>query len=65
MKRITKFFSIRAIDSETDHFPIGAMRENCSENFLKKSDKEIAEYLDKVKPSIISSCKEIINYFQK
>jgi hypothetical protein len=59
------FFAVRAVDSETDHFPVGAMREQCSEDFLRKSDKEIAEYLEDATPSIISSCEEIINYFQK
>lgn len=59
------FFPIVAIESETDHFPIGTMRENCSENFLNKADKEMAEYLREVSPDIISYCKEIINYFQR
>ncbi len=58
------FFPIVAIESETDHFPIGSMRENCSESFLNRADEEMAEYLREVKPDIISSCKEIINYFQ-
>ena len=59
------FFPIRAINSETDHFPIGAMRELCSEEYLEQADKEMAEYLQEVKSDIFSSCKEIINYFEK
>ena len=57
------FFPIISIESETDHFPIGSMREHCSESFLNKADEEIAEYLKDTKPDIISSCKEIISFF--
>lgn len=59
------FFPIVAIESETDHFPIGSMRERCSKEYLERADKEMAEYLREERSDIISSCKEIISFFQE
>ncbi|MCB1655164.1 MAG: DUF2489 domain-containing protein, partial [Pseudomonadales bacterium] len=47
------FFSIRAIDSETEHFPIGRVRKECSGPFLKRADLEMKNYLSETKEVIL------------
>ncbi|PAU75815.1 hypothetical protein CK501_16490 [Halovibrio salipaludis] len=57
------FSPLRAVDSETDHFPIGGMREYCSKEYLEVSDREVADYLDEVQPQIIEACKRIVDFY--
>jgi len=54
-----------AVDSETDHFPIGKMRDLCDLDYLKRVDVEINEYLDIERPYIITSCQNLINKFEQ
>ena len=57
------FLSIRGMESETDNFPIGAMRTNCSLEFLERMDREMANYLADAKDDILQSCRDIIATF--
>ena len=59
------FFPIRGVDSETDHFPLGSMRDHCSAEYLERADKEIAEYLGDRESEIIDSCKNIIAFLRE
>ena len=56
------FFPIISVDSETDHFPVGAMREHCSKEYLEGVDKEVSAYIREIKPDIINSCREIVSF---
>lgn len=57
------FLPIRAMESETDSFPLGAMRSNCSEDYLKRADAEMECYLVDAHDDILQACKEIIRTF--
>lgn len=57
------FLPIRAIDSETDHFPVGKIRERCTREYLQRMDKEMQLYLADAKDDILTSCREIVQVF--
>jgi hypothetical protein len=54
------FLSFRAIESETDHFPLGEMRSRCATDFLQRMDADMKYYLSDAKQDILNGCKEII-----
>ena len=54
------FFTFRAVDSETDHFPLGKVRELCDEDYLKRVDKEISDYLANAGEDIRRACSNLI-----
>lgn len=53
------------IDSETDHYPIGEVRQRCSKEYLERADRELKEYLEEVKEPLFKACEEIIDYYQQ
>ncbi len=57
------FLPIRAIDSETDHFPIGNQRANWAPESLKKLNQEIEEYLADARDDIFEICRKIIRVY--
>ena len=57
------FFSIRAIESDTDSFPLGSMRSNYSEDYLKRVDVEMDRYLADARDDIWQACREIVRTF--
>ena len=57
------FLALRAIDSETDHFPLGAMRARCSPEHLKRADEEIEAYLTDARKDILQACRDVVNAF--
>ncbi|AOZ04637.1 hypothetical protein BKK80_01350 [Cupriavidus malaysiensis] len=57
------FLVIRGIDSETDTFPLGAMRANCSPEYLSRMDNEMQRYLSEAQVDILEACREIIKAF--
>ncbi|MBU0944258.1 MAG: DUF2489 domain-containing protein [Proteobacteria bacterium] len=57
------FMPIRAIESETDHFPLGEIRSRCAVEYLERIDAEMKDYLDEAKQDILDACNEIINTF--
>ena len=57
------FLSIRAIESETDSFPLGAMHLNCSEDYLKRANAEMESYLADAREDIWQACREIVRTF--
>jgi hypothetical protein len=38
-----------AVDSETDEFPLGSLREKCDPKYLERIDAKMADYLKKTK----------------
>lgn len=59
------FNFIRFLESETDDIPIGQARNFCDEAYLKKIDKEIEAYREKISEDLIKSCNEIIEYLSQ
>jgi hypothetical protein len=57
------FLALRAIDSETDHFPLGAMRPTSSPEYLKRADGEMQAYLVNAREDILQACREIVKAF--
>lgn len=57
------FIPIRAIDSETDHFPLGQLRNLCANEYLEKIDSEMQSYLEAAKEDIFSACRDIIRVY--
>jgi hypothetical protein len=54
------FLVIRAFETDTDYVPAGNAIKRCDEDFLKEVYQEMDSYIDKVKPSITSACKDIV-----
>lgn len=57
------FMPIRAIESETDHFPIGETRLRCAGDYLQRTDDEMRRYLADAGEEILYACREIIRAF--
>lgn len=57
------FMPIRAIESETDHFPLGEMRSRCAADYLRRTDAEMRRYLLDAQQDILKACNEIIRVF--
>jgi len=57
------FMMIRAIESETDHFPLGQMRERCAKDYLQRVDNEMQNYIIDAKEDILKACREIVQIF--
>lgn len=57
------FMPIRAIESETDHFPIGENRNQCAPDYLQRMDEEMGRYLADARGDITSACREIIRVY--
>ena len=59
------FITFAGIDSETDHLPVDAERENWDKEALKRKDIEIAEYEEFHKDHALRACKRIMERFDK
>src|ERR1700733_1577855 len=57
------FTTFQAIDSETDHFPLGEVKKYCEPDYLKRVDKEIKEYLSAAQEDIHKACELLIKTF--
>jgi hypothetical protein len=57
------FISMRAIDSETDHFPLGDVRLGWESGALDRMDIEMKDYLAAAKEGILRSCQEIVQVY--
>ena len=52
-----------AVDSETDHLPLGSMRVHCAPEYLKQADDEMERYLADERSGILKACHEIIQVY--
>lgn len=59
------FLPIVAIESDSDKFPIGAVRETYSEQALDSMDVELSAYFEHVREDVFQCCSEIVIVFQK
>ena len=53
------------VDSETDGYPLGKVREGFNPEYLRRLDDDIEQYLEGERSSIIRSCQELIERFSK
>lgn len=53
----------KALESQTDHFPIGALRNNYSDERLKEIDEETKDYEDYYKESVTDVCLKLIDKY--
>lgn len=56
----TEFHIFGVIESDTDHLPTAHVREHCTEEWLIKADREIAECIEFYNQNVRSACREII-----
>jgi len=59
------FMPIRAIESETDHFAIGAARAGYDPDYLKRLDEDMARYLLDAKQDILNACRGIVERYSR
>jgi hypothetical protein len=59
------FTEISGIEDQCEKFPRGGIRKLCSQEYLRRRDKEAEEFLKDMMPSIREACTEIINYFSR
>jgi hypothetical protein len=59
----TVFYAIRAIDSETESYPLGTLRSYCDEDYLRHKDKELAEFLLIGRTDILKACRVILQVY--
>ena len=57
------FMPFRAIESDTDRFPVGEARRFCAPDYLQRVDSELATYLKVVTPELLKACDELIARF--
>ena len=54
------FFPFVGVTSETDDYPEQSVRENFSDSYLKRVDKDVSCYVSIVRPSIIEACTVLV-----
>lgn len=59
------FLAIRAIESETEHFPLGAVRSHYAMEYIQSLDVELDAYLSDAKDDIRSTCTELIQAIER
>jgi len=57
------FLPIFGFESETDHYPLGKVRDLYAKDYLDRLDAEIAAYTQKSRPEVIAACEAIIARF--
>jgi hypothetical protein len=57
------FLILRGIESETDHFPMGVVRQQWDEIALAEQDRLRAAYLERNRESLIEACWSIIRKY--
>lgn len=57
------FLPIRAIESETDHYPVAENRSQYAPEYLRRVDAEMEGYLVESKHDILAACRELVQVF--
>ena len=58
------FNPIIGFDSETDDYPLDEVRDSYEKKYLEKLDKEVLEYSDRARSSILNCCKLIVAEYE-
>ncbi|MGK0409488.1 MAG: hypothetical protein ACJASB_001644 [Shewanella psychromarinicola] len=56
----TEYHIFGLLSSELDHLPLKHVRVNCSDEFLEKSDRELAETIEFYRTDVVSACHQIL-----
>jgi hypothetical protein len=57
------FMPIRAIESETDHFPLGSARAQCAPAYLTEMDAKMERYIADARHDILAACQAIVRAY--
>jgi hypothetical protein len=57
------FMLFVAIDTETDHIPVGKLRDSCSVSWLEKCDNEIEKVKEFYHKQLVKACEKLISRF--
>lgn len=57
------FRPLIAIDDETQHYPLGDVRNRWNPAALSRMDVELDRYLNEARPRILAACEEIIQSY--
>lgn len=57
------FIPMIAIESETDHYPLGEVRARCADDYLRRMDAEMGSYLEEARQDILDACRDIIRIY--
>lgn len=58
------FLPFVGVASETDDYPELNIRDNFSEDYLKRVDEEISDYINLARPSIIDACHVLVSKYR-
>lgn len=58
------FLPFVGVVSETDDYPEPSIQKNFSADYLKLINKEISDYIDLVRPSIIGACNVLLSKYK-
>lgn len=56
------FFPFVAVDSETDHFPLGVVRDNWSSVALQREDEKRVQYEREARSDLMEAANELLQY---
>ena|ERR1700685_969529 len=59
------FDTVRAVESETDDYPVGDIRDRYDSGLLARLDESVGAYLRTVRPALLQACEEIIHQFDE
>lgn len=59
------FYTVIALDSDSDTFPLGEFRGKCAPEYLARKDDEMNDFLNDYHSDIIETCQEIIAFLSK
>ena len=57
------FISFLGVDSQSDHFPIGPVRDQWAADALAREDRSREEFENDFRESIIADCQKVIRMF--
>ncbi len=57
------FLFFLGLDSESDHFPLGAVREQWSESALEREDRERRDYEARVRDEAVKNCEGLLSKY--
>jgi hypothetical protein len=54
------FAAIIGFESETDDYPLGEARQSYSAEYLERVDKQVAEYSERARASVLAACSDLV-----
>lgn len=57
----SSFDVLIAVDSETDDYPLGPVRDRYSVEALVRIDDEVERYVHSVRPAVLAACRDLVD----